>query len=173
VHISNFRAVKRVPDVVRVFAKVREQVPAVLVLAGDGPQRPEAEQEAERLGVTEDVRFLGKVDAVAELLRSADLYLLPSASESFGLSALEAMACGAPVLATRVGGLPEVVEHGVTGALIPLGDLDTMAQTALEILTDETMHENMRRAGVERAKRFDTDHIVPMYEDLYRRVIGS
>ena len=173
VHISNFREVKRVPDVVRVFAKVRKQIPAVLVLAGDGPQRPEAEHEAERLGVMEDVRFLGKIDAVAELLRAADLYLLPSRSESFGLSALEAMACGVPVLATQVGGLPEVVEDGITGALIPLGDLDAMAQKAIEILTDEVLHESMRTAGLERAKRFDTDQIVPMYEDLYRRVVAS
>ncbi len=172
VHISNFREVKRVPDVVRVFAKVRERIPATLVLAGDGPQRPDAEQEAVRLGVTSDVRFLGKVDAVAELLRAADLYLLPSRSESFGLSALEAMACGVPVLATKVGGLPEVVKDGVTGVLMPLGDLEGMAQKALELLTDDALYVSMSRACVERARQFDTDHIVPMYEDLYRRVIA-
>ncbi|UCG85833.1 MAG: N-acetyl-alpha-D-glucosaminyl L-malate synthase BshA [Gemmatimonadota bacterium] len=172
VHISNFREVKRVPDVVRVFAKVRERMPAILVLAGDGPQRPDAAQEAERLDVAEDVRFLGKVDAVAELLRAADLYLLASRSESFGLSALEAMACGVPVLAPKVGGLPEVVEDGVTGALIPLGDLEGMSQKALELLSDTALHASMRRAGIERAMQFDTDHIVPLYEDLYRRVIA-
>jgi N-acetyl-alpha-D-glucosaminyl L-malate synthase BshA len=171
VHISNFREVKRVPDVVRIFAKVRERVPATLVLAGDGPQRPDAEHEAERLGVASDVRFLGKIDAVAELLRAADLFVLPSRSESFGLSALEAMACGVPVLATKVGGLPEVVEDGVTGALIPLGDLDGMAQKAFELLTDDALHATMSRAGVERARQFDTHHIVPMYEDLYHRVV--
>ena len=171
VHISNFREVKRVPDVVRVFAQVREKIPAVLILAGDGPQRPEAEHEAEHLGVANDVRFLGKVDAIAELLQAADLYLLPSRSESFGLSALEALACGVPVLASKVGGLPEVVEDGVSGALVEFGDLEEMARKALQILGDPTLHARYRAAGIERAKVFDTHHVVPMYEDLYERVL--
>ena len=171
VHISNFREVKRVPDVVRVFAQVREKIPAVLILAGDGPQRPEAEHEAEHLGVANDVRFLGKVDAIAELLQAADLYLLPSRSESFGLSALEALACGVPVLASKVGGLPEVVEDGVSGVLVEFGDLEEMARKALQILGDPTLHARYRAAGIERAKVFDTHHVVPMYEDLYERVL--
>jgi N-acetyl-alpha-D-glucosaminyl L-malate synthase BshA len=173
VHVSNFREVKRVPDVVRIFAKVREKLPAVLILAGDGPQRPETEQVAEQLGVAKDVRFLGKVDAVAELLHMGDLYLLPSRSESFGLSALEAMACGVPVVGSRVGGLTEVVIDGETGALEPVEDLDTMAARAIGILTDDGMHSRMRAAGIERAKEFATDKIVPMYEDLYRRVLAE
>ncbi len=173
VHVSNFREVKRVPDVVRIFAKVKKKVPAVLILAGDGPQRPETEQEAERLGVLKDVRFLGKVDAVADLLHTGDLYLLPSRSESFGLSALEAMACGVPVVGSRSGGLPEVVIDGKTGALEPVEDLDMMAARATEILTDDELHARMRAAGVERARQFATDRIVPLYEDLYRRVLAE
>jgi N-acetyl-alpha-D-glucosaminyl L-malate synthase BshA len=168
--MSNFRPVKRVPDVVRVFAGVREKIPAVLVLAGDGPQRPEAEAEAERLGVADGVRFLGKVDAVAELLRSADLYLLPSQSESFGLSALEAMACGVPVIGSKTGGLPEVVNDGETGALLPVGDVDAMAASAVELLSDDARFAAMRAAAVERAADFSTDLVVPRYEELYDRV---
>ncbi len=172
-HISNFRPVKRVPDVIRIFAKIQERVPSVLVLAGDGPQRPEAEAEAERLGITQRVRFLGKVDAVADLLRAADLYLLPSASESFGLSALEALACGVPVVASDVGGLPEVVVDGETGALVAPGDIDGMAERALELLTDADRHAASRAGGVARAKLFGTDKVVPLYEDLYRRVVAG
>jgi N-acetyl-alpha-D-glucosaminyl L-malate synthase BshA len=169
-HVSNFRPVKRVPDVIRVFAKVRQRLPAVLVLVGDGPERQEVEAEAERLGVAEDVRFLGKVDAVADLLRAADLFLLPSASESFGLSALEAMACGVPVVASRVGGLPEVVVDGVTGALVQVGDVDAMAERALELLQPDRW-EQARVAAVKHTERFHEALIVPMYETLYQRVL--
>jgi N-acetyl-alpha-D-glucosaminyl L-malate synthase BshA len=169
-HISNFRKVKRVPDVVRIFAKVRKQIPAVLVLVGDGPERPETEAEVERLGLSAEVRFLGKVDAVADLLRAADLFLLPSESESFGLAALEAMACGVPVVASAVGGLPEVVVDGETGALVPLGDLDAMAERAVELLTDDRWSV-ARSAAIERARDFDEAKIVPMYEALYARVV--
>jgi N-acetyl-alpha-D-glucosaminyl L-malate synthase BshA len=170
-HVSNFRPVKRVPDVVRIFAEVRKHVPAVLILVGDGPERPLVEAEVERLEVSDDVRFLGKVDAVADLLRAADLFLLPSASESFGLSALEAMACGVPVIASDVGGVPEVVVDGETGALRPLGDIDAMAKCALELLEPERWQQTSA-AAVNRAKRFDEADIVPQYEALYRRVLG-
>jgi len=170
-HVSNFREVKRLPDVVRVFAKIRAVVPAVLVLVGDGPERPGAEAEAERLGVKGDVRFLGKLDSVAELLRSADLFLLPSETESFGLAALEAMACGVPVVATRVGGLPEVVVHGETGVLAPVGAVDTMASAALQLLCDPERARKARDSAVRRAASFSAERIVPMYEDLYRRVL--
>jgi N-acetyl-alpha-D-glucosaminyl L-malate synthase BshA len=169
-HISNFRPVKRVPDVVRIFAEVRKRIPAVLVLVGDGPERPAVEAEAEQLGVTTHVRFLGKVDAVADLLRAADLFLLPSASESFGLGALEAMACGVPVVASRVGGLPEVVEDGEAGVLVPVGDTHGMAQAALELL-EPTRWQRASKASVSCAARFDEAKIVPQYEALYQRVL--
>jgi N-acetyl-alpha-D-glucosaminyl L-malate synthase BshA len=169
-HVSNFRPVKRVPDVVRVFAKIRPRLPSVLVLVGDGPERPAVEAEAERLGVADDVRFLGKVDAVADLLRAADLFLLPSASESFGLAALEAMACGVPVVASRVGGVPEVVEDGESGALVPVGDVDAMAERAVELLEPDRW-KRARAAAVSAALKFDEAKIVPMYEALYARVL--
>jgi N-acetyl-alpha-D-glucosaminyl L-malate synthase BshA len=169
-HVSNFREVKRVPDVVRVFAKVRSRVPAVLVLVGDGPERPAAEAEVERLGLGRDVRFVGKVSAVADLLRAADVFLLPSASESFGLSALEAMACGVPVVASAVGGLPEVVVEGETGALRPVGEVEAMADAALELLVPDRWRR-VRAAAVRRAADFHEAKIVPRYEDLYQRVL--
>lgn len=170
-HISNFRSVKRVPDVVRIFAKVRERTDAVLVLVGDGPDRQLVIETAEELGVTEHVRFLGKVEAVADLLRSADLFLLPSESESFGLSALEAMACGVPVVASRVGGIPEVVIDGETGLLAPAGDVEAMAECALELLVPERWRK-ARAAAIERATAFDEAKVVPQYEALYERVLG-
>src|SRR5436309_588211 len=131
VHVSNFRPVKRMTDVVRVFAGVRRELPATLVLVGDGPERDAAQQEVDRLELGRDVRFLGKVDNVAEILRGSDLFLLPSETESFGLAALEAMACAVPVLASAVGGLPEVVVHGETGFLTPKGDVEAMIADGL------------------------------------------
>jgi N-acetyl-alpha-D-glucosaminyl L-malate synthase BshA len=169
-HVSNFRELKRVPDVIRAFARVREQIDAALVLVGDGPERPAAEAEVERLELGGDVQFLGKVDAVADLLRAADLFLLPSSSESFGLSALEAMACGAPVVASDVGGLPEVVEDGVSGRLVPVGDVDAIAQATLELLRPERWNA-ARSAAIERAQGFSTERVVPRYEALYKRVL--
>jgi len=135
-HVSNFRPVKRVVDIIRVFARVCQTLPSVLVMVGDGPDRVAAETEARALGVDRDVHFLGKIDAVAPLLAGADLFLLPSQSESFGLSALEALASGAPVVGSRTGGLVEVVKEGVTGALCDVGDVDAMAAASLEILSD-------------------------------------
>ncbi len=170
-HISNFRPVKRVAEVVRIFAKVRREVPSVLVLVGDGPEREEAEAEAGRLGVARQVFFLGKLESVADLLRSADLFLLPSTSESFGLAVLEAMACGVPVVASRVGGLPEVVADGETGVLVPPEDIDQMAAQAVGLLRDRERWDRMRRAAVERAGQFSADIVVPQYEDLYRRLV--
>jgi N-acetyl-alpha-D-glucosaminyl L-malate synthase BshA len=170
-HISNFRRVKRIPDVIATFARIRAGLPAVLVLVGDGPERPAAEAQVEELGLLHDVRFLGKVDAVADLLRCADLFLLPSESESFGLAALEAMACGVPVVGSNVGGLPEVVEDGITGALVTVGDVDEMGRRSLELLSDPARLRRTREAAVRAASHFSADLIVPRYEALYRRVL--
>ncbi len=169
VHASNFRPVKRVRDVVRIFARVRSAMPSVLVMVGDGPDRVDAQDEARALGVDDDVSFLGKIDAVAPILAAADLFLLPSENESFGLSALEALASGVPVIATRVGGLPEVVRDGETGVLCPVGDVDMMGEAAVDILRDPRRWEAMSVAAAADARaRFGRDAIVAQYEALYR-----
>jgi N-acetyl-alpha-D-glucosaminyl L-malate synthase BshA len=172
-HISNFRPVKRVRDVVRVFARVREKVPSVLVMVGDGPDRGAAEEEARVLGVAADVRFLGKIDAVAPLLAAADVYVFPSESESFGLSALEALACGVPVVAARVGGIPEVVRDGVTGALHGLGDLEGMARSVLRYLEPEVWKTSSAAAAADARARFATADVVGRYEALYREALAQ
>src|SRR3989475_4046696 len=172
-HVSNFRPVKRVVDVVRVFASVCKAMPATLVLIGDGPERDAAEHEADRLGLGEDVRFLGKVDDVAELLRGSDLFLLPSETESFGLAALEAMACGVPVIASAVGGLPEVIAQGETGFLAPVGAVDAMAAEGAASLSHPARHARMRSAAARRALDFSAERIVPQYEALYRDVLNG
>lgn len=172
-HVSNFRPVKRVRDIVRIFAKIRSERPAVLVMVGDGPERTSAEQEARDLGVQDDTFFLGKIDVVAPLLASADLFLLPSQSESFGLSALEALACGVPVVASRVGGIPEVVADGVTGVLRDVGDVDGMAAASLDILGDHARWDRMSAAAAADARqRFSRDEMVARYEAFYERTIG-
>ncbi len=168
-HISNFRPVKRVLDVVRIFDRVRKEVPSVLVMVGDGPDRQAAEEEARALGIEHDqIHFLGKIDAVAPLLASADLFLLPTDRESFGLSALEALACGVPSLAYDVGGIVEVIKDGVTGALRPVGDIDGMAAAAVAILADEARWSTMSAAAAADARaRFAKDEVVAQYERLY------
>jgi N-acetyl-alpha-D-glucosaminyl L-malate synthase BshA len=172
-HVSNFRAVKRVKDVVRVFARVAAQMPAVLVMVGDGPDRVHAEAEARDLGLHEKVFFLGKIDAVAPLLAGADLFLLPSASESFGLSALEALACGVPVIATNVGGLPEVVRDGETGVLCAVGDIDAMSEAAVAILRDTDRWQAMSKlAAADTRERFSLDAIVAEYEAFYEYTLA-
>jgi N-acetyl-alpha-D-glucosaminyl L-malate synthase BshA len=170
-HISNFREVKRVRDVVRIFARIRRAMPATLVMVGDGPDRPDAEKEAEELGVQEDVRFLGRLESVATLLQGCEVFLLPSTSESFGLAALEAMACGAVVVATRTGGLPEVIDDGRSGILEPVGSVEAMGRRAVELLRDPERLDAMRAAGVARAGEFSAAGIVPMYEKLYEEVL--
>lgn len=166
-HISNFRPVKRVCDVVRIFARVRATRSCVLVMVGDGPDRHAAEEEARRLGVAADVRFLGKIDSVAPLLAAADVYVFPSESESFGLSALEALASGVPVVAARVGGVPEVVRDGVTGALLPLGDLDGMAAAVARYLDPAVWPAASAAAAADARARFATADVVARYEALY------
>jgi N-acetyl-alpha-D-glucosaminyl L-malate synthase BshA len=171
-HISNFRPVKRIPDVVEVFARISREVPARLVLVGDGPERARAMDKATELGVLDKVLFLGKHQSVDELLACADLFLLPSKNESFGLSALEALACGTPVIGSDMGGLPEVVVHGETGFLFPLGNVEEMADAGISLLKDQDRWTRFSCAARSDAvARFSNDRVVPMYEDLYRDVI--
>ena len=172
-HISNFRPVKRVPDVVRIFAAIRRALPARLVLVGDGPDRGRAQEVARQEGVLDDVAFLGKQASVAELLACADLVLLPSESEAFGLVALEAMACGVPVVATAVGGVPEVVPHGEAGYLAPVGAIEEMAGAAIRLLSDEARWHAASAAARTAATRFGADRIVPRYEAYYRKVLEA
>jgi L-malate glycosyltransferase len=173
-HLSNFRPVKRIDSVVEVFARVAASVPAVLLLAGDGPEVPTARRVARQLGVAERVQLLGAQENVLPLLSIADLFLLPSEQESFGLAALEAMACEVPVVASTAGGLPEVIQHGVTGFLHPVGDVEAMAASGVALLTDAELHRRVTAAaaGLVR-KRFCVDRVVPMYEAHYARVLAG
>ena len=173
-HISNFRPVKRVEDVVEIFARVLGEIPSRLVLVGDGPDLPRARVKVEELGIRDSVVFLGEYTPVQELLSCSDLFLLPSGSESFGLAALEAMACGSPVVASRVGGLPEVIMDGETGYLCEAGDIDEMAAASIKILSDDKHHKELSDAGRAFAvKHFSSECIVPQYEEYYRRILGS
>jgi N-acetyl-alpha-D-glucosaminyl L-malate synthase BshA len=173
-HVSNFRTVKRVRDVIGVYAEVNREIPSVLVMIGDGPDRPAAEEEARMLGVENSVSFLGKLEQIAPLLAAADLFLLPSQSESFGLSALEALASGVPVIGTNAGGLPEVVRDGETGVLCGVGDIPGMAAAALKILQDRKRWSEMSKLGAADAReRFSRDAIVTKYETLYRKSLPS
>ncbi len=171
-HISNFRPVKRVADVVKIFARFNETLNARLLLVGDGPDVGVASQVAQDLGVADQIEFIGVVDSIAPVLDAANLLLLPSETESFGLVALEAMASGVPVIASDVGGLPEVVEQGVTGYLAPVGDVEKMTQYAVKILSDCSTCRSFSRAARRRAvEHFDYHDIVPQYEAVYQRVL--
>jgi N-acetyl-alpha-D-glucosaminyl L-malate synthase BshA len=172
-HISNFRPVKRVMDIMRVFELVRREHPARLVMVGDGPDRAEAEAYARDHGFDQEVRFTGKQLDIDTVLACSDIFLLPSATESFGLAALEAMAHQVPVIASRVGGLPEVVRHGVDGYLEPLGDVQAMAQDALTLLRDAPLRKRMGLAAQERAlTTFDEGPVIDLYESVYERVLA-
>jgi L-malate glycosyltransferase len=174
VHISNFRPVKRVNDCLRILAEVRRDVPAHLFMAGDGPERGPAEERAGELGLESHVTFLGKQDRIHELLPDMHVLLLPSEMESFGLVALEAMACGVPPVATRVGGLPEVVTPGVDGFLEPVGDIDAQAARVVQLLTDEELYGTMAAAARQSAEtRFCSSLIIPQYERYYEEICGS
>lgn len=174
VHLSNFRAVKRITDVVEIFALVGKEVPAKLVMIGDGPDRTVAEWLVREKGLTRDVVFLGKQNQVQDLLNCADVMLLPSEMESFGLAALEGMACGVPAVCSNVGGLPEVIRDGVDGYLVPPRDVQTMAARVLDILTQPERREQMGKAARQRAlSTFCSNNIIPLYEDLYTRTLKS
>jgi N-acetyl-alpha-D-glucosaminyl L-malate synthase BshA len=173
-HLSNFRPVKRVTDTVEIFAIVRAKMPAKLVLIGDGPDRGAAEYLVRKKRLQKDVFFLGKQDAVYEKLPNADLFLLPSQLESFGLAALEAMACEVPVLTTNVGGIPEVVQHGVDGYLVEPGDVKTAGQYALEILSRADRGREMgQRARLDAKSKFCANDVIPRYEQYYQRVLSE
>jgi len=173
IHTSNFRRVKRTNDVIQVFQKIQEKIRCKLLMVGDGPDRVNAEQLCRDLGVCNDVRFLGKQDAIEEILSVTDLFLMPSESESFGLAALEAMACGVPVISSNAGGLPELNINGVTGFLDPVGDIESMAAHAIHILEDNERLATFKAAALERAKEFDLSLVLPIYEHYYQEVIDS
>lgn len=173
VHTSNFRAVKRVPDVLRIFAEVRKKVPSRLFLIGDGPDRSACEQLARELGIQDNVRFFGKQTDFVNILSIADLFLMPSQSESFGLSALEAMACEVPVISSSVGGLPELQVHGQTGFIAEFGDIDRMARYAIDLLTNPAKHRSFAAAARARAMDFESAKIVAQYEQYYDRILSA
>ena len=174
IHLSNFRPVKRVGDAVKVFAKVVEQLPARLILVGDGPDRSAAEWLAHDLGINDKIHFLGKQERVNELLPLADLMLMPSQLESFGLAALEAMACRVPTIATQVGGVPELIDDGVSGLLYPVGDVEAMAEGAIGLLKDRNRLEVMRDEARKTARsRFCATLVLPLYVKYYEQVLNS
>lgn len=174
VHLSNFRPVKRTADVVRIFSRVAKEVPARLLMIGDGPDRSAAEWLAHRKGIHDRVHFLGKQGSVSEILPLADLLVMPSELESFGLAALEGMACRVPCIATRVGGVPELIEDGVNGRLFPVGDVDSMAAAAIELLRDPIRLEEMAEAARRTARtRFCASKILPLYEEFYERILSG
>ncbi len=172
IHTSNFRNVKRIPDVIKVFALIRKTIPSKLLLAGDGPERSKAEELCRELNISDDVRFLGKIEAVEEVLSVSDLFLLPSERESFGLSALEAMACQVPVVSSNAEGIPEVNVHGLTGYLSEVGDITDMAANAIRILQDPEVHQAFKHAAYEHARLFTLEKIMGQYEALYEEVVG-
>jgi N-acetyl-alpha-D-glucosaminyl L-malate synthase BshA len=172
VHTSNFRAVKRVPDAIRVFEQVEKEIPSRLVLVGDGPDRSECERLCREMGLCDKVKFLGKQEGLVQILTASDVFLIPSQSESFGLAALEAMACGLPVVSSSVGGLPELIRHNETGFIAEIGDVDRMAKYVKELLANEKKYkvfsENSRSRAI---NKFDTSKVVPLYEKYYKNVL--
>jgi N-acetyl-alpha-D-glucosaminyl L-malate synthase BshA len=172
-HTSNFRVVKRVKDVIDIFKKVHESIPSKLLLIGDGPQRAEMESLCRKYEICNDVRFLGKQDAVAELLAIADIFLLPSEKESFGLSALEAMACEVPVISSDAGGLTEVNIDGETGFVCSIGDVEAMAEKSLYLLSNPDVLQQFRKNALKQAKKYSLENILPQYEKTYEEAIKN
>ena len=173
IHTSNFRKVKRVEDVVYIFESVLEKIPSKLLLVGDGPERNHIEQLCRTLGICDSIRFLGKQDALEELLALCDLFLLPSEYESFGLAALEAMACMVPVISSNAGGLPEVNVKGVTGFTANVGDVESMSNAAIDLLSNELMLQEFKQNALNRAKEFELSKILPVYEKYYEEVLKN
>jgi len=172
-HISNFRPVKRVSDVVEIFAKVNQKVPSRLLLVGEGPDLPKIQFQIQELGLTDRVMFLGKQDDIPQVISLADILLLPSEKESFGLVALEAMACGVPTVGSQAGGIPELIIHGETGYLAPIGDTEKMAEHAIELLTDHSLMQKMIKNCLDRSQReFSNERMMAEYEHIYYRVLG-
>ena len=174
IHTSNFRQVKRVEDVIKIFDIVQKEIPSKLVLIGDGPDRSECERLTRQLDLNDKVKFLGKQDGLVEILSCCDLFLIPSQSESFGLAALEAMACGVPVISSSVGGLPELVRHNESGFIAEIGDIERMAKYAIDLLSNEKKYEIFSKNSRDRAVNvFDISKVVPLYEDHYRKILGK
>lgn len=173
IHTSNFRKVKRTQDVIRIFEKIQEKIPSKLLMVGDGPERVYNEQLCRDLGICASVRFLGKQDAVEEILSVSDLFLMPSESESFGLAALEAMACKVPVITSNAGGLPELNVDGVTGFMDNVGDIDAMVAHSVYILENDERLATFKENALNRAKEFELSLILPVYEDYYREVLDK
>ena len=172
-HVSNFRKVKRIPDVIKIFDRIQKEIPAKLLMVGDGPEKAAAEDLCRKLGISEKVLFLGNSSEIDQILSYTDLFLLPSETESFGLAALEAMAWSVPVISSNSGGLPEVNIDGVSGFLSDVGDVDSMAVNALSILENDEILAQFKANALEIAKTFDIKNILPLYEDLYRKVLNK
>ncbi len=170
-HISNFRLVKRIPDVIHVFYKIQQQIPAKLMMVGDGPEKENAEKLCAKLGILDKVIFFGNSNEIDQILQHSDLFLLPSETESFGLAALEAMACGVPVISSNSGGLPEVNLEGFSGFLSEVGDVDSMAANALQIVQNQETLDQFKANAIQTAEKFDIHHILPLYEEVYQRAI--
>jgi N-acetyl-alpha-D-glucosaminyl L-malate synthase BshA len=172
-HISNFRKVKRIPDVIKIFHLVQQQIPSKLMMVGDGPEKEAAERQCLELGILDKVIFFGNSNEIDKILSYTDLFLLPSQTESFGLAALEAMAWGVPVISSNSGGLPEVNIEGFSGYLSSVGNTTEMAENAIKVLQDETVLNEFKKNALTIAKRFDIENILPLYEDLYKRTINK
>jgi N-acetyl-alpha-D-glucosaminyl L-malate synthase BshA len=172
-HISNFRRVKRIPDIIKIFYKIQQKIPAKLMMVGDGPEKEKAEELCEELGISDKVIFFGNSNEIDQILSYSDLFLLPSETESFGLAALEAMAWSVPVISSNSGGLPEVNFNGESGYLSDVGDVDNMAENALKILSDDKSLDGFRERALNVAQRFDIKNILPLYEELYHKAIAK